>query len=63
METRRQKVYFYGEAWEMGISKADFSTVPTSLSPAHAVRILSAANNSRGHRYLEKITVFLGTFL
>lgn len=63
METRRQKVSFYGEAWEMGISKADVSTVPASLSPAPAVKVLSAGNNSSGHRYLEKIRLFLGTCL
>lgn len=60
METRRQKVCFYGEAWEMRISKADVSTVPTRLSPARAVKVLSAGNNSSGHRYLGKIRVFSG---
>lgn len=63
METRRQKVCFYGEAWEMGISNADVSTVPTSLSPPQAVTVLSTGNNSSGHRYLEEIRIFLGTRL
>lgn len=54
METRRQKVCFYGEVWEMGISKADASTVPTNLSPAHAVKVLSAGNNSSGLLFLRK---------